>query len=360
MQLRSPLLSIRRMGAFGLLTLAFGCVSPGTDPAVLTRWSFDPSQVFPADRSLAQPEDGIALADGSLIVSDQQCGLRLVARDGTSRQFGDLPGAGYVHDPPERVGWANGVSLEPGGAHLLVSDVVGGGIYRVALEDGTSERIYQHPYGVNAVCRDSSGAIWFTQSTRNTPEQGAVGVLAAADVPIADGALWRLPIRYGMLWTKAELVRDGLYYANGLALDEARGWLYLAELGADRVLRFRLDVTSGRIDEQSTLIAVPLPDNLELDRQGRLWVALPARNEVLVVDTVTGASQSVFHHQSAAQLELSNEFVRRGRSSTARLELLTPALCEPLPGFITGVILGPADGTVYLTGLGNALLRLER
>ncbi len=360
MQARSPHQTMRGSTAAILLALAAGCASPGPDPAALPQWSFDPAMVFPADRSLAQPEDGIALADGRLIVSDQRHGLCVIARDGSSRPFGDLLGAGYVHNPPERVGWANGVSLEPGGTHLLLTDVIGGGIYRVALADGASERIYQHPYGVNAACRDSSGAIWFTQSTRNTPAQGAAGVFAAADVPVADGALWRLPIRYGMLWTKAELVRDGLYYANGLALDEERGWLYLAELCADRVLRFRLDVASGRVDEQSTLVQVPLPDNLELDQRGRLWVALPARNEVLVVDTEIGASQSVFHHQSAAQVELSDELVRRGRSSAPRLELLTPALYEPLPGFITGVIFGPDEGAVYLTGLGNALIRLER
>jgi hypothetical protein len=42
------------------------------------------------------------------------------------------------------------------------------------------------------------------------------------------------------------------------------------------------------------------------------------------------------------------------------MELFTPAAWAPLPGPITGVIFGPRGGPVYLTGLGNALLKLPR
>jgi sugar lactone lactonase YvrE len=346
--------------SLAVLVIASACAAsaPGGDP--LPRWTFDPAMVFPADRSLARPEDGIALADGRLIVADQAHGLRHVLPDGTSRPFGDLAGAGYVPAPSEHAGAANGVSLEPDGTHLLVADVLGGGIYRVELASGVTRRVYLHPFGVNTACRDSRGAIWFTQSTRNTAEQGEAGMFAAVDVPVADGALWRVPVRDGELAAHAELVRGGLSYPNGLVLDEQRGALYLAELARDRVLRFRLDVVGGRIDGETTLLEIACPDNLELDGHGRLWVALPLRNEVLVVDTGTGRSHSAFHLQSPAQTELSAEFTRRGASKTPRLELLTPALSEPLPGFVTGIILGPDGGTVHLTGLGDALVRLER
>jgi hypothetical protein len=39
---------------------------------------------------------------------------------------------------------------------------------------------------------------------------------------------------------------------------------------------------------------------------------------------------------------------------------MTPALWEPAPGAITGMILPPADGPVHLTGLGTALIRLNQ
>jgi hypothetical protein len=73
--------------------------------------SGDATMVFPADRSLARPEDGIALPDGRLLVADQVHGLRLIETDGTTTPFGDLAAAGYAHHPPDHNGGANGVSL---------------------------------------------------------------------------------------------------------------------------------------------------------------------------------------------------------------------------------------------------------
>lgn len=329
-------------------------------PAPPPTWTFDPAMVFPADRSLARPEDGIALPDGRLIVSDQVHGLRLIEKDGSTRPFGDMRGAGYLGDSPGKAGEANGVSLEPGGTHALVADVLGGGIYRVDVAKGATERVYQHRFGVNSAVRDSTGAIWFTQSAENTPDQGEAGVFGPVDVPAPTGALLRVPMRDGKPAAQAEVVVGGLYYANGLVLDEKAGALYLAELGKDRVLRFRVDVATGKVDGQTTLLAIPLPDNLEMDGQGRLWVALPVRNEVIVVDTATGDYHSVFRAQTAEQEATAAEFVRRGVEMKPRLDLLTPAMSEPLPGFVTGVILSGDEGAAYLTGLGNALVKLER
>jgi hypothetical protein len=61
----------------------------------LPKATFETSMIFPADRSLNRAEDGVALPDGSLIVSDQVDGPRLLARDGSSTPFGKMPAAGY-------------------------------------------------------------------------------------------------------------------------------------------------------------------------------------------------------------------------------------------------------------------------
>jgi len=326
----------------------------------LPQWDYDSSMIFPSDQSLTRPEDGIALPDGRLIVVDQVHGLRRVELDGSSAPFGEMVAAGYVHDPPEHAGGANGVSLEPDGTHLLVADIFHGGIYRVNVETGAAERIYQHHYGVNTAVRDSRGAIWFTQSAQNAPEAGEARMWATVDIPSPEGALLRLGMENGRLAEEAEVLLDSLYFANGLVLDEPNGHLYVSETIGGRVLRYRVDLDAGRVSERSVFVEGVAADNLELDGEGHLWIALPLSNELLVVDTETGARHTAFRSLTPAQQEVMEEFSRRGQEGLPRMELFTPAMWAPLPGLITGVIVSQGRGPVYLAGLGDALVKLTR
>lgn len=347
------------------LILSAGCgagdekVEP-TESAALPTWTYDSTMVFPADRSLTRPEDGIARPDGRLIVSDQVHGLRLVELDGTSKPFGNLQAAGYAHRPPAHNGGANGISLEPGGTHLLLADVFGAAIYRVDVSSGATEKLYQHRYGINTAVRDSKGAIWFTQSSHNTPEEGEPRLWAAVDIQRPEGALYRLGTRDGRLATEAELLVDSLLFANGMALDEAAGNLYVAETTGGRVLRYRVDLDAGTVSDRSVFLDSAGVDNMKLDGDGRLWAVLPLTNELLVVNTATGTRHTAFRSVTPAQQDVVAEFARRGQAGVSRMELFTPAAWAPLPGPITGVIISPRGGSVYLTGLGNALLKLPR
>jgi sugar lactone lactonase YvrE len=335
--------------------------APAEPEAVaLQRWSFNPGMIFPADSSLTRPEDGVALADGRLIVGDQVDGLRLVRADGSSRPFGKFADADYLHSPPEVVGGPNGVTLEPAGTHILVSDVFRGGIYRVDVATEATERVYQHRYGVNTARSDRSGGIWFTQSTQNNPERGEEELFRAVAVAIPDGALFYLPPpKVGETGVAVQLV-GGFNFANGLALDETSGTLYLAETMASRVLRFRLDVAAGQVSEQTVAFEVDHPDNLEFDRQSRLWIASPIRNEVVVFDPATKTLDSVFRISTPESEQLIESIEARIGEGAPWLDLMAPSLWEPGPGLITGMVLSPDDGPVYLTGLGKALIELER
>ncbi|HEX9895722.1 MAG TPA: SMP-30/gluconolactonase/LRE family protein [Gemmatimonadales bacterium] len=330
-----------------------------SDAGTLASWTWDSTLVFPGDGSLSRPEDGIALPDGRLIVSDQLHGLRQIEIDGTNMPFGNLAAVGYSHHPPAHNGGANGISLEPGGTHLLLADVFGAAIYRVDVTSGIGEKVYQHRYGINAAVRDSKGAIWFTQSAHNTPETGEPRLWAAVDIQRPEGALYRLGSTDGRLNPEAQLIVDSLLFANGLAIDESNGQLYLSEMMAGRVWRYRVDLDAGTVHDGSVWVDSVAADNLELDGRGNLWLALPLTNEILVVNPTTGARHTAFRSMTPAQQAVVDEFMRRGQAGTSRMELFTPAVWAPLPGPITGLIMGP-DGPVYLTGLGNALLKLNR
>ncbi len=338
-----------------------GCTSAERTTAVLPSWSFNPEMIFPADRSLTRPEDGVALTDGRLIVADQVDGLRLVRANGSSRPFGELADAGYLHSPPEIVGGANGVTLEPAGAHILVSDVYRGEIYRVEIATEATERVYQHRHGINVARGDHFGGIWFTQSTQNNPEHGAEGFYRAAASAVPDGALFYLPpSKAGEKRTAVPLV-EGLHLANGIALDETAGYLYVAETLGSRVLQFRVNVAAGEVSDRTVALEVKYPDNLELDRQGRLWIASPVRSEITVFDPATKTAEVVFRISTPESEQVIERVEARVREGAPWVDLLmNPALWEPGPGLITGTILSPDDGPIYLTSLGNALIQLKR
>ncbi len=326
----------------------------------LPHWSFDPEMIFPADHSLNRAEDGVALPDGRLIVTDQVDGLRLVQTDGSSQPFGRFADAGYLHSPPEIEACANGVTLEPAGTHILVSDVFQGGIYRVEIASEATERIYQHPFGVNMARGDRHGGIWFTQSTRNEPEAGEEGLFRSVAVATPDGALFYLPPSKAGEDRQAVQLVDGLYFANGIVLDETAGYLYVAETMASRVWRYRMDVAAGKISDRVVALEVNHPDNLELDLHSRLWIASPLRSEIVVFDPATGTTESVFRIYTPPSEQIIETIETRILERSPWLDLMVPELWEPGPGLITGMILSPDSGPVYLTGLGNALIQLKR
>jgi acyl dehydratase/sugar lactone lactonase YvrE len=290
-----------------------------------------------------------------LLVTDQQYGLRLVEPDGTSKPFGDLTAAGYSHHPPAHSGGANGLSLEPDGTHVLLADVFGAAIYRVDVatrceREGLPAPLRHQQCRARFPGRD----LVHPRARTNTPEDGEARMWANVDRPGPRGSAASPASENGRLAPEAVVVVDSLYFGNGLAIDERSGHLYLAETSAARVWRFRVDLATGALTERSVFVDSVGADNLELDDAGNLWIASPLTSEILVVNTSTGERHSAFSTETPEQAKIVAEFNRRGQAGEPRMNLFTPAVWAPLPGLITGVIVGPGRGPVYLTGLGNA------
>jgi sugar lactone lactonase YvrE len=326
------------------------------------RWTMADAVFFPADRALTHAKDGVVLADGRLLVGDWDHGLIALSPDGTKRPFGNFAAAGFRTKPDPLWNSPNGVSWDPDGRHVLVADITGGHIYRVDIHTEMVRRIYDHPFGVNAVVRDPSGAIWFTQSTENPAgEDSEARMFAAADKPLGDGAVWRIsPEDVGKPDPVAIKVVDDLDFANGIAFDAARGRLYVAEIVANRVLSFAVDPESGALSDRRVLAELPTPDNLELDGNGNLWAVSPFANTVYVIDPETGAVRKVFEPTPEASAKIVAETMRRQAEGDPILPLLTPDMWGPMPGLITGVIFSPNEGAIYVSNLGDTLIRLDR
>jgi xylono-1,5-lactonase len=78
--------------------------------------------------------------------------------------------------------------------------------------------------------------------------------------------------------SKVTRVVDGLTIANGPALDEAQGRLYLADTGISVVDVFGLDPETGALSARRRLLdfseAEVWPDGMTVDDEGMLWIAL--------------------------------------------------------------------------------------
>lgn len=336
---------------------------PAPEAAALPSWTFADAELFPASRGLSRSEDGIVLPDGTVIVTEQVNGMVAIAPDGSSmRPFGRFAELGYVHRAPDHLSAPNGVTVEPDGRHLLIADLYNGAIYRVDIATEETELLYQHPFGVNVALKDSTGAVWFTQSTENVSGPDTEPrIFETMDTYATDGVLFRIPPPGpdGAL-AAPEVVIDGLMFPNGLLIDEAAGTLYLTETTGHRVTSYDVDVASGAVSNRQVVVEMPTPDNVERDADGVLWIASPLGGRVVAFDPETGATQIVFRNQTEAGDAIVEELLRRVETQEPAMALVTPDAWAPMPGGLTGVIFAPDGRTVYLTGLGDALLKLER
>ncbi len=174
------------------LAMPFSVQADTGDPT----YSYERVAFFPTDRSLVRPEDGVMLADGTLLIADQVHGLVALDLEGAKRPFGDFAAAGYVHEPPDRSAGPNGVAMEPDGIHVLV----------------------------------------------------------AVDLKPMDGALFRLgPTDDHEPQSELRRMDSGLDFANGLAIDEVRGQLYVAETMANRIIGYRLSMPTGRLSDHRVI-----------------------------------------------------------------------------------------------------------
>ena len=343
-------ISIRKFFFLPLLLVLISCSNEKS-------WNFSDGVKFPEGTQLSRAEDGVILSNGTLIVADQRYGLAKIDLAGNVTPFGDFETLNYEHNPPKVESGPNGVHLTPDKQYVITADVFNGKIYKTSIENNSTEIIYAHKYGANTAREDSTGSLWFTQSTENQNEERLFGAL---DKVIPDGALYRIPISEDGTLSKPELILKDLNFANGFYIDEKRNKFYLSEMMKNRVLAFDLDISTGSLSNQTILAIMPTPDNMELNSEGQLWVASPLSNQIYSIDTENGESHIVFDAQTEIGFENMEEGIRRMEMGGGFAELLTPELTGEMPGLLTGMIIGDESQPFYVTNLGSALIKVSR
>jgi len=339
-----------------ILLFIIGCSSEDSS-SNKSSWNLSEGMEYPKGNQLSRAEDGVMLDDGTLIVADQRYGLSKIDLSGNVSPFGGFESLDYEHNPPMVESGPNGVHLTPDKQYVITADVFNGKIYKTSIENNSTEIIYAHKYGANTAREDSTGSLWFTQSTENQNEERLFGAL---DKAIPDGALYRLPLSEDGTFSKPEVILENLYFANGFYIDEKRNKFYLSEMMKNRVLAFDLDISTGSLSNQTILAIMPTPDNMELNSEGQLWVASPLSNQIYSFDPENGESYIVFDAQTEIGFENMEEGIRRMEIGNGFADLLTPELTGEMPGLLTGMIIGDESQPFYVANLGTALIKVSK
>jgi len=156
---------------------------------------------------LARPEGVMAIDDGSLVAADARGCCARIDPDGRTGFYGDVGGV------------PNGICMDRQGNCIIAN--IGCGQVQALAPDGRHSvwltEAEARPINTpNFPFMDSRGRLWVSNSTSGELE-------GALQRPAADGCVVLLEGK------EARIVAEGLYFANGIAVDEKANYLYVAE-----------------------------------------------------------------------------------------------------------------------------------
>jgi gluconolactonase len=177
-----------------------------------------------------------------------------------------------------------------GDGSFLVASLNGGKIYRI-WPNGTTEVFFDtievaSSGVVNHCFCDKQGRIWISVMTRSKNWYDAL------TIHNPDGYI---VLKQGQ---KTEIVADHLDLTNEVKLSPDGKYLYAAESLGRRIVRFGVK-PDGRLGEKETFGPSDLgpganPDGFAFDEEGNIWVALIAKNGILII-TKDGSTIEVFN-----------------------------------------------------------------
>jgi sugar lactone lactonase YvrE len=235
-------------------------------------------------RNLQRCEGVMCARDGTVWAADGRGGCTRLAPDGSHEAL-----VGQVGGEP------NGICLDREGRIVIAN--LAGAVQRLDPRTGRHEVLATEASGrptpsPNFPFVDRQGGLWVSNSTARAD------LMEAITQPAGDGFLFC--VRDG----RSEIVADGLWFANGVAVDAAERFVYVAESSAARVMRFPIrDDGSLGAGEQYGPDLGTAPDGIAFDEAANLWVTLPVRNAIGII-TAGGAWEVVIADPDATVMRL--------------------------------------------------------
>lgn len=224
---------------------------------------------------LVRPEGVMATDDGSVWAADGRGGIARIMPDGSTEIKGGLGGV------------PNGICFDIEG-NCIIANIGNGEVQKInPLREDTHTVLFREADGKktpapNFPYVDSIGRLWVSNSTYRTDVEDAL------KNPAPDGCI----VLYQK--GKARVVAEGIYFANGLAMDAEEKYLYVAETMKRRVIRFPVlpDGTLGKLEIYGPdfLGRLGFPDGIAFDEEKNLWVTLPMQNTIGFI-----TPEGVFH-----------------------------------------------------------------
>lgn len=225
-------------------------------------------QVKTAGEGLLRPEGVMVTDGGDIYTADARGRCSRIAKDGRTFFFGALGGT------------PNGICIDEKGNCIIanigngeVQSLSGDGSHVVLLTEAQGKRMYTP----NFPFFDFHGRLWVSNST-DDPDLNP-----SLRAPVPDGCLVLITNN-----RKPEIVADGICFANGVAVDPAEKFVYVAETMRRRVLRYPIkeDSSLGAREVYGPKYLGPngFPDGIAFDEAGNLWVTFPAANSIGYID----------------------------------------------------------------------------
>jgi sugar lactone lactonase YvrE len=225
-------------------------------------------QVKTVGVGLLRPEGVMAMDNGDIYTADARGRCSRIAKNGRTSFFGKLGGT------------PNGICIDERGNCIVanigngeVQSLSGDGSHLVLMTEAQGKRMYTP----NFPFIDFHGRLWVSNST-DDPD-----IDASLRAPIPDGCLVLITNN-----RPPQIVADGICFANGVALDPAEKFVYVAETMMRRILRFPIK-EDGSLGEREVygpefLGRKGFPDGIAFDEARNLWIAFPTANAIGYID----------------------------------------------------------------------------